>query len=326
MHADAVATQIVGPDFHDPLLLGPAEHAGAAVRVDQRRKKSKHTDARRHPLHASGPVPHVSAPRLPGHSCWTVHSTVMQLFGVCNASPDSLNNDSIVRTAANANERINLLLAQGCFGFDVGGQGSTFAAEEVDPEVEWQRLAAVLPTFVATGCPVSVDTWRPTVARRALEMGVTWLNAADGMQTDEMYEVAAEFACPIVLPFMHGPDPLRLTHIPVGYDPVQLIVEWFEEQLKRADRFGVRKNCVIDPGTGFAPHGWDWEDRFLYQKQVYSRIDELRTFGLPVYIALPWKDTAQHRELLDIVISHDPDYGRTHYPDRVRLAEQNHAR
>jgi dihydropteroate synthase len=250
----------------------------------------------------------------------------MQLFGVCNASPDSLNADSIVVDAASAQLRINDLLAHGCFAFDVGGQGSTFAAEEVDPEREWQRLNEVLPTFVATGCPVSVDTWRPSVARRALELGVTWLNAADGLQEDAMFEVAAEFNCPIVLPFIHGPDPLRLTHIPNGYDPVKVIVEWFEAQLMRADHYGVRANCIVDPGTGFAPHNWAWDDRFLYQKEVYSRLNELRVFDLPLYIALPWKETAQHAELLDIVIGHDPEYGRAHYPQRIRAAEENYAR
>ena len=250
----------------------------------------------------------------------------MQLFGVCNASPDSLNEDSIVVTQQQAHERINDLVANGCFGFDLGGQGSTFAATEVDPEVEWKRLAEVLPIFIATGCPVSVDTWRPSVARRALEMGATWLNAADGLQEDAMFEVAAEFQCPIVLPFIYGPDPLRLAHIPACYDPVELIVEWFDAQLKRADRYGVRANCVVDPGTGFAPHNWDWQDRFLYQKEVYSRIPELRTFGLPIYIALPWKETSQHHELLDIVIGHDPEYGRAHYPARIRSAEAKHVR
>lgn len=245
----------------------------------------------------------------------------MQLFGVCNASPDSLNEESIVRDPESARSRGVQLLAEGCFAFDLGGQGSTFAATEVDPEFEWERIASVLPTLAAFGVDISVDTWRPAVARKALAAGATWLNAADGMQNDEMFEVAAEFGCPIVLPFINGPDPLRLQHLPSGYDPVKLIVEWFEAQLTVADRFGVRANCVIDPGTGFAPHHWEWSDRFLYQREVYSRLDELRVFGLPLYIALPWKETAQHAELLDIVVSREPEYGRCHYPVRIRQAE-----
>jgi dihydropteroate synthase len=59
----------------------------------------------------------------------------------------------------------------------------------------------------------------------------------------------------------------------------------------------------------------------VYQKQVYSRLDELRGYGLPIYVALPWKDTPQHAELMEIVLRQRPDYGRAHYPDRVRAVE-----
>jgi dihydropteroate synthase len=240
----------------------------------------------------------------------------VQLFGVVNASPDSLNVDSIVRTPEEASSRVELLLQQGCFGIDLGGQGSTFNSTEVDPDEEWRRLYSVIPPIVASGVPISVDTWRPAVARRALDAGVTWLNAADGMQIPEMIE------CPIVLPFLNGPDPHRLRHIDVGYDPVQVIIEFFEDRLRALAAYGVRDRVVLDPGTGFAPHDWEWADRFFYQREVYSRLDELRRFDLPLYIALPWRDTDQHRELMDIVVEREPEYGRVHYPMHVDEARQ----
>ena len=58
--------------------------------------------------------------------------------------------------------------------------------------------------------PLSIDTFRPEVARRALAAGATWLNAADGLQDDELVVVAADAGCPIVLPFLNGPSPLAL--------------------------------------------------------------------------------------------------------------------
>ena len=82
---------------------------------------------------------------------------------------------------------------------------------------------------------------------------------------------------------------------------------------------------MIDPGTGFAPHDWPWEERFVYQKRVYGNLDKLRVFELPLYIALPWKDTVQHAELMDIIVAGDPEYGRVHYPHQVRAAEQRRA-
>jgi dihydropteroate synthase len=142
---------------------------------------------------------------------------------------------------------------------------------------------------------VSVDTWRPEVARRALAAGVTVLNAADGMQSDEMWRVAVEFDVPIVVPFLSGPDPRSMTL--VEQDPVSTIIDFFEARLLQADRFGLRHRCILDPGTGFAPPNWPWEQRYVYQKRVYTNLDALRRFDLPLYIALPWKRTRQHDEL-----------------------------
>ena len=109
-----------------------------------------------------------------------------------NASPDSLNADSIVRDADEARCRAELLIDQGAWGFDLGGQGSTFQATERDAADEWAAIEGILPVVASFHVPVSVDTWRPSVMRRALAAGATWMNAADGLQNPEMLAVAAE--------------------------------------------------------------------------------------------------------------------------------------
>jgi dihydropteroate synthase len=258
----------------------------------------------------------MSAPTAFGHS----PTDGMFLFGVVNASPDSLNLDSIVDGPEAALRRAGDLLRDGANGIDLGGQGSTDAATVVPWQAEWERLELVVPALAELGVPMSVDTWRPEVARRALAAGATVLNAADGMQSDEMWEIAAEHRVPIVVPFLSGPDPRNMTM--VGGDPVEALIEFFEQRLAQADRFGMRDLCILDPGTGFAPSNWPWEQRYLYQKQVYSNLGALRRFDLPLYIALPWKDTVQHHELLDIVARQRPEYGRAHYPVTVRAAER----
>lgn len=243
----------------------------------------------------------------------------MFLYGVVNASPDSLNADSIVSDAAAAVARAHGLLSEGADGIDLGAQGSTDHASVVDSGTEWSRIAEIVPALASLGVPVSVDTWRPEVARRALEHGATVLNAADGMQSDAMWEVAADFDVPIVVPFLSGPNPREMRL--VENDPVAAILSFFERRLADADRYGRRSRCILDPGTGFAPPNWPWEQRFVYQREVYGRLDELRVFGLPIYVALPWKETPQHDELLDIVVGHRPDFGRVHYPAKVRRFE-----
>jgi dihydropteroate synthase len=244
----------------------------------------------------------------------------MRLFGVVTASPDSLHAESIVNSPDEAMDRATTLLAEGADAIDLGGQGSTDIAEVVDWTVEWGRLQAIVPRLATLGVDLSVDTWRPEVASRALAAGATVLNAADGMQQEAMWSVAAEHGVPIVVPFLSGPDPRSMTI--VQSDPVDAIVEFFDARLATASRFGVRERCILDPGTGFAPPNWPWEQRYHYQKEVYTRLDELRVFGLPLYIALPWRRTDQHDELLEIVVRQQPEFGRVHHPERVRQLEQ----
>lgn len=243
----------------------------------------------------------------------------MFLYGVVNASPDSLNIDSIVTGAEQAVARAQALLAAGADGIDLGGQGSTDVAEVVPWTAEWDRLQAIVPALAALGVPLSVDTWRPEVARLALQNGATVINAADGMQSDAMWQVAADFGVPVVMPFLSGPNPRAMQM--VRRDPVEAIVEFFDARLRDADRYGLRHRCILDPGTGFAPPNWPWEERYLYQKQVYGNLDAMRVFGLPLYIALPWKETEQHDELLELVIRGRPEFGRAHYPAKVRRFE-----
>ena len=61
----------------------------------------------------------------------------------------------------------------------------------------------------------------------------------------------------------------------------------------------------------------------MYQKQrVHATSTSCAASSLPLYIALPWKDTAQHDELLEIVVRQQPEFGRAHYPAKVRAVER----
>ena len=246
----------------------------------------------------------------------------MIIHGVINASPDSLAADSIATTVDAALERARQLLADGADGIDLGGQGSTDIAAVVTWETEWERLEHIIPALAALGTDLSIDSWRPQVVQRALDAGANIINAADGMQSDEMWRVASDFDVPIVVPFLSGLNPREM--IRVNEDPIKVMIEFFEHRLRDADRFGRQGQCILDPGTGFAPSNWPWEQRFEYQKIVYSNLDALRVFGLPLYIALPWKETAQHDELLDIVVAGRPEYGRAHHPSKIRRVERLH--
>lgn len=240
----------------------------------------------------------------------------MEIFGVINASTDSLADFSVASTPEAATAYANELLAAGADHIDLGGQASHGDAAIVTPAQEWEVLEGPLRAIAQLGVKISVDTWQVETARLAFDAGATVLNAADALQDPAMLEFAAERECDVVLPFMLGPDPRHLKH--VEGDPVEVMVDWFAERLKDMDAYGIRKRCYLDPGTGFGPAHWDWETRAQYQRKIYEGLDRLRVFDLPIYVPVPWKQTPDRMELLDIALSKDPEFARAHYPAQVR--------
>lgn len=240
----------------------------------------------------------------------------MKLHGVINASPDSLADFSIAETVEAARERAEFLIGQGCVGIDLGGAGSTQFAERVDLEAEWARLDGKIQTIAEMGVELSVDTWQPEIMERALDAGANFMNAADGLQNPDMVALAAERGVPVVLPFLSGADPKAMSF--VEGDPMDVILAWFEQSLERVTGAGVAESqIIVDPGTGFGPADWAWEKRRAYQQSVYSQLDRLRVFGMPIYMALPWKFDGGRLELLDTLLRVGFDYGRTHLPDVI---------
>mgnify|MGYP001357532577 FL=1 len=240
----------------------------------------------------------------------------MKLHGVINASGDSLADFSIALDVESAVKRAKELIQVGCVGIDLGAAGSTQYASRVELEEEWERLDGKIQAIAELGVELSVDTWKPEIMARALEAGANFMNASDGMQNPEMVEIAVSFGVPVVLPFLSGDDPKSLEF--VTGDPIEVIVQWFEKSLDELDKKGLKKSqLILDPGTGFGPANWDWKDRFEYQERVYSNLDQLKTFGLPVYVALPWKFEDGRKDLLEILLKIGFDYGRTHLPQKI---------
>ncbi len=240
----------------------------------------------------------------------------MKLHGVINASGDSLADFSIALDVESAVKRAKELVNDGCVGIDLGAAGSTQFANRVEIEEEWERLDGKIQAIAELGVELSVDTWKPEVMARSLEAGANFMNASDGMQNPEMVEIAVSSGVPVILPFLSGDDPKSLEF--VTGDPIKQIVHWFESSLDKLGKTGLkREQLILDPGTGFGPANWEWEDRYRYQERVYSNIDELKVFGLPIYVALPWKFGDGRRHLLEILLENGFDYGRTHLPKKV---------
>ncbi len=245
----------------------------------------------------------------------------MKLHGVINASHDSLADFSIALTIEETMSRAKELIQKGCVGIDIGAAGSTQFADRVDTDEEWSRLEGKIEALSSLEIELSIDTWNPEIMNRALDAGANFMNASDGLQNPLMVDLAAERQVPVVLPFLNGNDPKSLEF--VSGDPLETILPWFDETLTKLEKSGIKQQqLILDPGTGFGPADWAWEERQQFQEKIYRNLERLRVFGLPVYIALPWKMEEGRRELLDILLEVGFDYGRTHIPEQILDAQK----
>ena len=245
----------------------------------------------------------------------------MKLHGVINASHDSLADFSIALTIEETMSRAKELIQKGCVGIDIGAAGSTQFADRVDTDEEWSRLEGKIEALSSFEIELSIDTWNPEIMNRALDAGANFMNASDGLQNPLMVDLAAERQVPVVLPFLNGNDPKSLEF--VSGDPLETILPWFDQALTKLEKSGIKQQqLILDPGTGFGPADWAWEERQQFQERIYRNLERLRVFGLPVYIALPWKMEDGRRELLDILLEVGFDYGRTHIPEQILDAQK----
>jgi dihydropteroate synthase len=134
-----------------------------------------------------------------------------------------------------------------------------------------------------TGVPVSADTFRPEVARRALDAGAVAINDISGGADPQLLELVGERGCGYVLMHIEGP-PRGDREPPSHDDPVAHLTRWFIERIAAAVARGVHEEQIaLDPGLDF---DLSVEDDL----EVLSRLGELRALGRPLFLGLSRKD------------------------------------
>ena len=164
------------------------------------------------------------------------------VMGILNVTPDSFSDGGKYLDPTAALERALEMKAEGAGLIDVGGQSTRPGYTAISPEEEWERIRDVLPALVKkTGLPISVDTFYPWVAQRALEAGASILNDERGFGP-EMLAVAAGSRCGCIVM-----DPGT-----TGGDICARVRGFFLDRLEAAQRAGIaRERLCFDPGVGF---------------------------------------------------------------------------
>jgi dihydropteroate synthase len=204
-------------------------------------------------------------------------------MGVINVTPDSFSDAGVhLRTEAAVTAAWGMLDC-GAAIIDVGGESTRPGSEGVRAEEELARIEPVLTDL--DGAPVSVDTSKAVVARRALELGAELVNDVTALRGDpEMAGVVADAGAYLCLMHMQG-DPRTMQDEPTYDDVVSDVKAFLEERLAFAVAAGVREELVcLDPGIGF---GKTVEQNF----ELVRRLDELVALGRPVLVGFSRKSS-----------------------------------
>lgn len=176
------------------------------------------------------------------------------VMGILNVTPDSFYAGSRVAVAADMHRRIEQMLAQGADIIDVGGYSSRPGADEVSTEEEMARVRRGVEAIrsVSADIPVSVDTFRASVARSAvLDWGADIINDISGGAIDsQMFPTVAELKVPYILMHMRG-TPATMQTMTEYEDVTADVVAELSGLMHQLELAGVA-DIIIDPGFGFA--------------------------------------------------------------------------
>jgi dihydropteroate synthase len=202
--------------------------------------------------------------------------------GIVNVTDDSMFEGARSGTPERAIEDGVALIEAGFEMLDVGAVAAR-SGPPVPADQEAARLVPALDGLAAkTDVPLSADTFSPEVARRALDAGATAINDIGG-GSDEMFDLAAETGCGLVLMHIEGP-PREERATPHYDDPVQHLKARFAKRIQAAGAHGVSADQIaIDPGLDFDLSAAD-------DLEIIRRLGELRELGRPLYVSLSRKD------------------------------------
>jgi dihydropteroate synthase len=205
-------------------------------------------------------------------------------MGVVNVTPDSFFDGGVNLRAEDAAATVRRMVEEGAAIVDVGGESTRPGSEAVALDEELRRVVPVLEELRGA-VPVSIDTAKSDVARRALELGAEMVNDVTALRGDPaMAGVVAESGAYLCLMHMQG-EPRTMQTAPSYDNVVSEVAAFLEQRLRFAVEAGIAEDRVcVDPGIGF---GKTVEQNF----ELVRRLDEIAALGRPVLVGFSHKSS-----------------------------------
>lgn len=195
------------------------------------------------------------------------------IMGILNVTPDSFSDGGKYNSVEAALKQAKKMVADGAKIIDVGGESTRPGYERISDEEEIARVVPVIKALIQeVPAVISIDTYKPAVARAAVEAGAHMINDIWGAKADRaIAAVAAAYNVPIILMHNRHEEPYR--HYWEDF------IGDLEQSIAIAKQAGVPdQHIILDPGIGFAKN--------LEQSiETMQRLDELAAMGYPVLLA-----------------------------------------
>jgi dihydropteroate synthase len=201
------------------------------------------------------------------------------VMGILNVTPDSFSDGGRFINAENALVHAREMTAAGADCIDIGGESTRPGS---DPLPETEELRRVIPLIerlsTELAIPISVDTYKSTVAKKALEAGASIVNDISGLRfSPDMAQVVADHDASVVIMHIKG-TPRNMQQNPMYDDVVGEVLSYLAEGIEIALRAGVhREKIIIDPGIGFGK-------TLEHNLTLIERLDEFRALGRPIML------------------------------------------
>jgi dihydropteroate synthase len=201
--------------------------------------------------------------------------------GILNVTPDSFSDGGRFDAVKAAVARARAIADEGGHWIDLGGESTRPGHVPVPLDEELRRVLPVLEALGRPPLPLSIDTTKPDVARRALALGATIVNDQHGLQGDPaMAEVVAAAGAEVVV-MAHRAEP-------VEGDVVADVCRFLERSLRIAEAAGIaRERVIVDPGFGFGK-------TMPQNLALLGRLGELRALGQRILIGTSRKRMIGH--------------------------------
>ena len=202
------------------------------------------------------------------------------IMGIVNLSVDSFSGDGLADVDA-ALEKARSLIADGAEIIDIGAESARTNRAPISEEEEAAQLVRFIERWDGGGL-LSINTWRPAVARAALAAGGDILHDIGALPTDENARICAATGAALLI--MHSIGVPKVAHTHVGYDDVIARLDaFFAEKIALAERAGVPRDALIlDPGIDFAKQRAD-------NLRIYRELEHFARFDRPILLPVSRK-------------------------------------